>query len=58
MTLECRVSGFVNQTYGKYSDDAFDSFIIMEYDQFLAHIADSELLPGLEDNSDFKRWLR
>jgi hypothetical protein len=32
---QCRVKGFLSQTYGKFNEGGLESTVVMEYDNFL-----------------------
>ena len=56
--LNCSVSNFFNESFGKFPEDDAEYMLIMEFNKFLAHLADSRLPPVLDSNDDFKNWLR
>ena len=51
------MSGFFNESYGKFAEDDADKFIIMEYNNFLSHLADANLPDELSANADFLNWM-
>ena len=47
-----------NESYGKFKEDDAEYMLLMEYNKFLSHLADSRLPSELDSNDDFKDWLR
>ena len=47
----------MSETYQKFSEDFLSQVVILEYDNFLSHLAFGGLPEGLKENPDFITWL-